>query len=59
MDKIKFLKALKLLHEMNKKEPANDYNNGYTKALYDVMQVVDLCEELSTNKLQNLNKNLL
>jgi len=47
MNKIKFLKALQILHEENKK---NNYGSGYSKALYDVMQVMDLCEDKEITK---------
>jgi hypothetical protein len=43
MDKLKFLLALQVLLEENKKQKASDHNSGYAKALYDVMQVIDLC----------------
>ena len=39
MDKTLFLKALLILHEENKKQPASDFNAGYSKALFDVLQV--------------------
>lgn len=45
MDKIKFLTALDILYKENSKQEHSEYHSGYAKALYDVLQTVDLCKD--------------
>lgn len=45
INEVKLLTALKILHEENKKRPAGEYNSGYAKALYDILQAINLCKD--------------
>ena len=53
MDKVKFLKALSILHDEQKKAPDSEYNSGYAKALWDIMQIVDLCKSEKLKELRD------
>jgi hypothetical protein len=44
MDETKFLLALQILHDANNAENGVEYSQGYSRALYDVLQASKLCK---------------
>lgn len=45
MDEVKFLTALNILYQKNKLEEGGEFERGYAKALYDVLQTSKLCKK--------------